>query len=174
MKKIFVTLVTFAVFFTTGCQENLINDPVESDSASKTQNSVKHGVIEFQKLLTDPYPIGNSYYLISGGIEYQQSITSTSSQQPSARKYVSVQLSINADLKYFCSVCSPSEEDVLAGYLQETSTEEYLLIDSHYLVQFDKTFVIQGRDDGMVLKCKFNANINGIELSAMWLVLDNK
>ena len=53
MKKIFVTLVTFAVFFTTGCQENLINDPVESDSASKTQNSVKQGVIEFQKLLTE-------------------------------------------------------------------------------------------------------------------------
>ena len=37
----------------------------------------------------------------------------------------------------------------------------------------EKTFTIQGRDDGMVLKVRFSVSNDRIELNAMWLALPN-
>lgn len=172
MKKLFISLVAFAVLFNVGCQENSVNDPLSTELSYKTQNSGKHGVIELQQLLNDPYPVGNSFYIISGHMEYQHSIVTSNPLQPSAHQNVLIRFSINAELKYFCTVCSPSEEDVLAGFIESTH-EEYVTVIGHSLTQFDKTFVIQGREDGMVLKCRFFVNTRGMELSAMWLAFEN-
>jgi len=171
MKKLFVSLVTIVVLLTVGCQENSITDPLSTESANKTQNYSKHGLIELQQLLNDPYPIGNSFYIISGNIEYTLTSVTSNPLQPWAGQTVLVQFSINADMQYFCSVCPPSEEDVLAGFIEITS-EENLTVIGHSLTQLDKTFVIQGRDDGMVLKCRFFVNTRGMELSAMWLAFE--
>jgi hypothetical protein len=172
MKTLFVTLVTLAVLFAMGCQENSINDPLSTESANKTQNYNKHGLIDLQRLLIDPYPVGNSFYRISGQIEYNFTLVSSDPLQPSAGQTLLVQFSINADMQYFCSVCPPSEEDVLDGFI-ESGAEEYLNVNEHFLAQFDKTFTIQGREDGMVLKCRFFVNTAGMELSAMWLAFEN-
>ena len=124
MKKLFVSLVAFAVLFTVGCQENSLNDPLSTESVNKTQNYSKHGLIELQQLLNDPYPVGNSFYIISGNIEYTLTRVSSNPLQPWAGLTVLVQFSINADMQYFCSVCPPSEEDVLVGFI-ESEAEEY-------------------------------------------------
>ncbi|MCW8804171.1 MAG: hypothetical protein OQK57_07220, partial [Ignavibacteriaceae bacterium] len=78
----------------------------------------------------------------------------------------------DADFRYLCTVCPPSEEDNLAGFISDVS-EELVPIGGNYVSLLEKTFTIQGRGDGMVLKVRFLVTSSGTELSAMWLALPN-
>ena len=75
----------------------------------------------------------------------------------------------NADLEYFCTVCPPKEEDQLAGFISEVS-EEFVPLGGNYVSLLEKTFTIQDREDGMVLKALSFSN-DRIEFNAMWLAL---
>jgi hypothetical protein len=162
MKNLFISLAA-AILFITGCQENSITDQPTNDSLNKDQSPApyQHGFISLEAMLEDPYPVMNSFYIISGEIEYEHRVVS--------QNYISLHLLTNADLKYLCTVCSPSETDPLAGFISNDS-EDYLLITNSFTI-LEKSFTIQGREDGMVLKCRFLVTTGGIELSSMWLAL---
>jgi len=176
MKNLFISLVTVLVLFVIGCQENSITDPIANESANKVQavtpDTYFHGVIPLEGVLIDPYPIGNSFYRISGQIEYDFTILYTDPIPSSPQRYASLYFETSADLRYFCTVCSPSELDELSGFIAEVS-EDFVPLGGNFASLLEKTFTIQGREDGMVLKVRFAVTNDRIELSAMWLALPN-
>lgn len=175
MKKLFVSLITLTVLISFGCQESSVTDPITNNTNNKvkTDEVYKHDFIQLNATLTDPHPVGNSYYVITGQIEYEHRIFGPTPTLPPNRFYVSLSLSINADLKYFCSVYPLQVEDELAGFISE-NTEEYIPLNERFRALLEKSFVIQGSEDDMVLKCRFLVTYDGIQLSAMWLALQNK
>ena len=172
MKSLLLTVFVFSVLFIIGCKENSITDPVPAESINKDQNTgpYLHDFISLEWALNDPYPIGNSHYIISGLIEYDLRIIYVDPMLPTAQRYASLYFVTNADFRYLCTVCSPPEEDKLAGFISDVS-EEFVPLRVNCVSLLEKTFTIQGREDGMVLKCRFLVRTDGIELSAMWLAL---
>jgi hypothetical protein len=120
-------------------------------------------------MLNDPHPVINSFYIINGQIKYEFRMASLDMMRPAPRNYVSLHFSIDADFKYLCTVCLPSENDVFVGVIT-SETEENLILTGGFLL-IEKSFVIQGREDGMVFKCKFLVTTGRVELKAMWLAL---
>ena len=176
MKNLFISLFAASVLFVIGCQENSITDPVANEPVEKVQSGTPdtyvHGVLPLTGVLDDPYPIGNSFYRISGQIEYNFRKIYTDSELPKVQRHISLHLEINADLQNFCTVCPPTAEDELSGFISEIS-DSYVTVGGNTVSLLEKTFAIQGREDGMVLKAKFSVSNNKIELNAMWLALPN-
>ncbi|MCU0332483.1 MAG: hypothetical protein MUE64_05555 [Ignavibacteriaceae bacterium] len=174
MKTLILTLVTLSLAFLTGCQENSITDPVVKDIVIKDQASEPdkyfQGTISLDGLLADPHPVMNTFYRITGQVEYSFSVYIADPIPPVPQRYISVHCNTNADLVYVCTVCSPSVEDQLAGFIAE-AWEEYRPLGENNTTTIDKTFSIQGREDGMVLKTRFLVTEDKIELNAMWLAL---
>jgi hypothetical protein len=172
MKKLFLTLVTFSLLFVIGCQENSITDPITVEPTNKVQQTdpSHQGTITLERMLRDPYPVMNSYFIINGEIEYEYTKVYLDPIPPAPQFYISLQLSVSADLTYFCTVCSPPNEETSAGSISNESDDEIYLSDTgEYLLE--KSFQIQGREDGMVLVCRFLVTTNGVGLNEMWLVL---
>jgi hypothetical protein len=176
MKNLFVSLVAIFVLFVIGCQENSITDPIANEPVDKVQtgtpDTYRHGIIPLESALRDPYPVGNSFYRISGQIEYDFRTFYADPMPPAHQRYASLHFEVNADLKYFCTVCSPSQNDDLAGFISEVS-EAYVPLGGNFTSLLEKTFSIQGREDGMVLNVRFLVTNGSVELSAMWLALPN-
>jgi len=176
MKTLILTLVTLSLAFFIGCQENSITDPVVNAPVNKDQAAAPdkyfQGTIPLEGALDDPYPVINSFYRITGQIEYRFRIYIADPIPPAPQRYLSVRFETNADLYNVCTVCPPSFEDELAGFIAEVSEEQIPLSGEHF-TQIEKTFSIQGREDGMVLKVRLLVINDRIELNAMWLALPN-
>lgn len=176
MKNLFISLFAASVLLFIGCQENSITDPVVNESAEKVQVGTPvdffHGVIPLESVLRDPYPIGNSFYRISGQIEYNFRKIYMDPELPKVQRHTSLHLEINADLQNFCTVCPPTAEDELSGFISEIS-DSYVPVGGNTVSLLEKTFAIQGREDGMVLKARFSVSNDKVELNAMWLALPN-
>ena len=176
MKNLFVSLLAASVLFVIGCQENSITDPIANEPVNKVQSGIPEpyisGIIPLEGVLSDPHHVGNSFYRISGQIEYDYRIFYMDPIPPVPQRYASLYFEANADLQYFCTVCQYSEQDNLAGYISDVS-EDYVALGGNYVTLLEKTFPIQGGDDKMVLKARFLVTYNRVELSAMWLALPN-
>jgi len=174
MKKLFLTLVTFSILFVIGCQENSITDPVTVEPTNKVQQTdpSHQGTITLERMLRDPYPVMNSYFIINGVIEYEHKMVYLDPIPPNPQYVVSLNLSVTAAFKYFCTVCDPQASDFSAGTISNKSNDEISIsIWEDEIFLLEKSFPIQGREDGMVLVCKFFVTANGIGLDEMWLVL---
>ncbi|HSW56532.1 MAG TPA: hypothetical protein VLH59_15730 [Ignavibacteriaceae bacterium] len=176
MKNLFVSLVSAAVLFAIGCQENSITEPVVNEPIDKVQSgspeTYLHDFIRLEGALNDPYPIGNSFYVVSGLIEYEQRTVYVDPMLPTAQRYASLYFTTDAEFRYLCTVCPPSEEDNLAGFISDVS-EEFVPLGGNFVSLLEKTYAIQGRDDGMTFKVRFLVTSNGVDLSATWLALPN-
>jgi len=171
MKKLFLTIVTFSVLFVIGCQENSITDPITVEPTNKVQPNPSHqGTITLESMLTDPYPVMNSFYIVNGSIEYEHTLVYLDPIPPAPQYYISLHLSISANLTYLCTVCSTPNEETLAGSISiDTNDKVYVSEEGIYLIE--KSFPIQGREDGMVLVCRFLVTTDGVGLNEMWLEL---
>ena len=176
MKNLFVSLVAASVLFVIGCQENSITDPLANEPVNKVQNDIPDpyisGIIPLQGVLSDPHHIGNSFYRISGQIEYEYRTFYIGAIPPIPQRHASLHFETNADLQYFCTLTPYSEQDNLAGYIQDVS-EDYVPLGGNTVSLLEKNFTIKGRDDKMELKARFLVTNNRVELSAMWLALPN-
>ena len=174
MKKLFLTLVTFSLLFVIGCQENSITDPITSEPTNKVQQSDQssQGTITLDRMLTNPYPVMNSYFLVNGLIEYEHTLIFLDPILPNPQYLVSLDLSVTADLTNFCTVCDPPDEDTVAGSISiESSDEIFFNPWEDDISLLEKSIPIHGREDGMILKCNFYVTTNGVELNEMWLEL---
>jgi len=173
MKNLIITIAVFSVLVLIGCQENAITDPVRDSELQKNDGPpVNQGTMSLQRILTDPNPVMNSYYIINGEIGYQYTLQILEPMPPNPQYVISLDLSVNADFTYWCSVCEPEPNDRRVGNISREINEIiYLYGESNHVLI--KTFRIQGRDDGMVLMCKFLVTPNGIELGEMWLEIHN-
>ena len=173
MKKLFLTLVTFSILFVIGCQENSITDPVTVEPTNKVQPDQSHqGTITLERMLRDPYPVMNSYFVINGAIEYEHRLVYLDPIPPNPQYVVSLNFSVTADFTYFCTVCSPPTEETSAGSISNESNDEiFISVWEDEIFLLEKSFPIQGREDGMVLKCTFHVTTIGVGLEEMWLEL---
>ncbi len=175
MKNLLLTLVAFSILLLIGCQENSITDPFVTESVNKNQlsDSAYHqGVIILESTLNDPRPIGNSYFVINGQIEYEHTLEYFDPIPPAPQYSISLHLSISAELTYLCTVCSPPTVETLAGYIS-SETDDVIYDSGNGVYLLEKSFQVQGREDGMNLICRFLVTTASIELDAMWLVLPN-
>jgi hypothetical protein len=174
MKTLFLTLVFFLLALFTGCQENSITDPLTTELGNKVQTEIPapyiHGFIPLEGLLNDPYPVGNSFIRIIGQVEYDLRTLYVNTINSGAQRYLSVNIMIDADLAYFCTVCYPDIEDVLVGFISDVS-EELIPFAGNSISLLEKTYSIDGREDGMVLRIRFLASSDNLKIKAMWLEL---
>ena len=176
MKTLFVTLLAFTALLFVRCQENSVTDPLTTETVNKSNDSnpVKHGTIKLERMLSDPRHVGNSYYFIKGQIDYEHIMNAPWPMLPVNKYYVSLKLSTNANISYFCSLCPVTSEPQTAGMISAEMSDEYIPLNEHFMAFLEKSFSIQGREDGMLLKCRFHIRADGIELSAMWLALEKQ
>jgi hypothetical protein len=180
MKNLFSSLVIAAILTAIGCQENTITDPIKNDSVDKvnpgTHDTYIQGKIPINATLNDPYPVGNSFYRISGQIAYDLRILYVDPPPSAPQQYISVHMQIDADLVNICTVCPPSNEDELSGFISETS-EELVPMDVSQVSIIDNvienSYLAQGREDRMTLKIRFFIDHKRVQINAMWLALPN-
>lgn len=165
-------LIAVSVMNLAGCQENDLTGPANSLDKDElgTTDTYFQGIIRLDGVLNDPHPVGNSFYRIFGQIEFEQQDILSDPTLVSSQKFVSIHFITNAELQNFCTVCSPTFEDELSGYLSQISDDKVTLAGNSVSL-LEKSYKIQGRDDGMLIKFRFAVTFNGVELSAMWLAL---
>ena len=172
MKNLLLTLAVLFGLLLIGCQENSITDPIQNLDLQKSDDpSVTTGTIALEGMLQDPHQVMNSYYIINGEIQYEHTLQYLDPIPPNPQYLVSLNLSATANFTYLCTVCTPQFDEVSAGTVSdETSDNFYVSEEGIYLLE--KTFPIEGRDDGMVLVCRFMVTTDGVGLNEMWLQLN--
>ena len=165
MKNLLLTLIAFSVLLLIGCQENSITDPAQNLDLRKTDDpSVTTGTIILEGQLEIPN-LPNSYLNINGQTDYVHELFFVDPIPPAPQYYVSLWLNVNADLTEPASI-DPT-------YLISGQSEDLFYVSEEGIYLLEKTFSIQGRDDGLVLVCKFMVTTDGIGLNEMWLELGN-
>ena len=154
--------------FVLGCQENTIINPLPVEVINKkiTNNNVT-SVIILQRVLNNPYPVFNTYYQISGQLQYEITTVNSENTQFQAQQHLLVHLCITADLTEFCTVANYSSE-IFAGSIVCESDDE-IFVSGTYLLE--KSYTIEGRDDEMKLVCLYSIADRQLTLDAVWLEL---
>jgi len=161
MKQLLSSLVLFFVLFITGCQENSITDPIITESVQKVQTTSEaftSGVIPLEGLLLIPGRF-QSYFSIRGEINYTHELVLLDPAPPAPQYYIDLNLSVRATLT-----------DEGHNAFRISSQSEDIIYDSGdrtYILQ--KSFPVLGRNDGMVLVCRFLVTTDGVGLNAKWL-----
>jgi hypothetical protein len=165
MKQLLSTLVLFFVLFITGCQENSITEPILTESVQKGQTTgenVIFGSIPLDRLLLIPGGF-QSYFSIRGEINYTHELVLLDPAPPAPQYYINLNLSVRALLT-----------DEGHNAFRISSRSEDIVLDSGDRINvLEKSFPVLGRNDGMVLVCRFNVTTDGVELSSMWLGFNN-
>jgi len=176
MKNLFILLIVFS-FIMIGCQENSITDPVTNDDVNQIKigdpEEIFQGVIQFERVLNDPYPVGNSFFKIIGQLNYTFRKIDLSFDALNEKPYGTLHLQIDADMQYICTVCQPSPEDNLAGYLSDED-DSYVELGENTSIILEKTYFIGGREDKMELHLQLSVSQKEIEINKMWLALPDK
>ena len=174
MKNLIISLVTFLILFAIGCQENSVTDPTPIEPVNKLQKDIPEeyhsGDIILNSVLKDPYPVINSFYRITGQIEYHFSRIYFDPKLQSNQRFIALHLEVNADLQNVCTVCPPNDVDELSGFISEIS-DLILPVGGSTVSVLDKSFTINGRTDRMTLNVKFSVSKDRVEVTAMWLAL---
>jgi hypothetical protein len=167
MKKFFLTAVALSVLLLIGCQENSITDPIgdvgQQDLQKNDDPLVHQGIIELNAILEVP-DLTNSFLQISGQIEYVHELVFVDPIPPAPQYYVSLSFQVNADLS---DPYSENHQDLTIS--SESQDVIYVSEDGIYLLE--KSFTVRGRNDGMILLCRFLVTTDGVGLNEMWLVL---
>lgn len=165
MKKLLYSLVVFSVLFIIGCQENLITDPVSTESIKKDQTTVDpftSGVIPLEGILVVPGGF-QSYYDIQGQINYTHELFLLDPAPPAPQYYIDLDLSVRANL---------TDEGNNTFRISSTS-EDNIYVSDDGISLLEKFFPVLGRTDGMVLVCRFLVTTDGIGLHSMWLAFND-
>lgn len=163
MKKLFLSIVVFSFLLVVGCQENSITSPVLPNSVQKFQDpqgAITRGTIRLDGILRVPGEL-NSYYSISGNITYTDQLIEVPNVPPLPQTNVEVTLSVDANL---ADTAPPHE----TWNISATSKDElHNMVNGEKMLE--KSFSIEGRNDGLVLVCRFHVTANSVELDSRWL-----
>ena len=176
MKNKLFLFIMQLVLVLVGCKESTLTDPLQDLELQKIKNnhdpSVHTGTILLDRMFRDPYPVMNSFYIITGQIQYRHSVRILDPIPPNYQFLISLDLSVVANFTDFCTVCEPPTNGISLGTISiVTNNIIYMSEDANGIYLLEKSFPIQGRTDGLVLMCRFNVTTDSIELNAMWLEL---
>jgi hypothetical protein len=170
MKKFIFSLVISSVVFLIGCQENSITDPVQEDLQKNDTGLDNRGTIVLEGDLADPRVLidGAKYLTIMGAVKFKHRFEYTDAAPPAPQQYVSLSLSMNAELQD-----RNSPTDVIWSLSGESRDIIYVSdnIDRNYMLY--KYYTIQGNDDGMRLVCRFLVTTKGVDLNEYWVQLQS-
>ena len=164
MKKLLSSLVVFFVLLITGCQENSVIDPVLTESINKNQttsSNIIRGSIPLEGILVIPGGF-QTYYDIEGQINYTHKLFLLDPAPPAPQYYIDLTLSVKATLTdegHNAFRISSRSEDIVYDSGDGTSI-------------LQKSFPVLGRNDGMVLVCRFLVTTDGVGLNARWLAFN--
>ena len=171
MKKFIFSLVIFSVLFLIGCQENSITDPVQEDLQKNDTGLDNRGTIALEGDLADPRVLidGSKYLTILGAVKFEHRLEYTDAAPPAAQQYVSLSLSMNAEIQD-----RNSPADVIWSLSGKSRDIIYVSdnIDRNYMLY--KYYAVQGSDVRMRLVCRFLVTTNGVDLNEYWLQLQSK
>jgi hypothetical protein len=167
MKKLFLTTVIFSVLLFIGCQENSITDPIgdvgQQDLQKNDDPLVHRGFIELNGILEVP-GLPNSFLEINGQVGYIHELVLVDPIPPAPQHYVSLSLQVDVEL-----MDPYSPEDPIWTITDRTEDVIYVSEEGIYLLE--KYYSIQGREDGLLLACRFLVTTDGVGLNEMWLVI---
>lgn len=174
MKKLLFSSVFVLALLIIGCQENAITNPVDNSAGSnKLSGTTVSNSIELSERLDNPYPVFNSYIDIQGVISYQMTIHQLDPIPSLPQQSVTLDLNIDANLTDICTVCEPLINNVPAGVVSDQTSDILQIFDVGTAYTLVKTFAIQEREDGMVLKVRFLVSSGEVTIDAMWLELSD-
>jgi hypothetical protein len=171
-------LTVFSVLFVVGCQENVITDPLYTESpgvqvvTNKTadrdipQDFTDHpNIINFQEKLKPPFTtLERRTFEVSGAIGFEHNLEHLNPPGPLYR--VTVNLSINAELM----------ETWLGGsvcWAITGKTKDVIYLSGNHSVILVKYFKVERRSGELALACRFGIDKEGVVLIDLWLALPN-
>jgi hypothetical protein len=161
LKNLFVSLAAVSVLFFIGCHENSITDPISTESVQKVQTTGEtftSGVIPLEGILVVPGGF-QTYYDIQGQINYTHELVLLDPAPPAPQYYIDLNLSVRATLT----------DEAHNTFTISSTTEDNIYVSEDGISILEKSFPALGRNDGMVLVCRFLLTTDGIGLSSMWL-----
>lgn len=162
MKDLLLTLVAFSVLLLIGCQENSITDPIQNTELQKTDDpAVTTGTISLEGLLVLPGGF-QTYFSIEGQINYIHELVLLDPAPPAPQYYIDLNLTMKASLN-----------DGVNTFRILSQSEDYIYVSEDGIYLLEETFTVIGRNDGLVLVCRFLVTTDGIGLNAMWLELSD-
>ena len=162
MKNLFLTIVVSSVLLLIGCQENSIVEPIQDAGLQKDDNPLSQiGIFELEGNLEVPGS-SQSYYVVEGQINYTHELVILDPQPPAPQYYVSLGLNVNAELRDPFSPEDPTW--TITG-----NTEDMIYVSEEGMYVLEKSFPVQGREDGLILVCRFLVTTDGVGFSGMWL-----
>jgi hypothetical protein len=165
MKSLFMSLAAAFVLFVIGCQDNSIIDPVLTESINKNQttsSNIIRGSIPLEGILV-VHGGFQTYYGIEGQINYTHELFPLDPAPPAPQYYINLNLSLRATLTdegHNAFRISSRSEDIVYDSGDGTSI-------------LQKSFPVLGRNDGMVLVCRFLVTTDGVGLNARWLAFSD-
>ena len=89
---------------------------------------------------------------------------------PNPQYAVTLNLTFSAELTYLCTVCGENNEETTAGFISSQSSDTVTLTENNSYI-LEKSYLIQGREDGMVIMFRFLVTTEDINLTEVFLVL---
>ena len=164
MKNLLLALVTFSVLLLIGCHENSITDPIQNMSLQKNDDpSINRGVISLEGTLEIPNQ-PNSFLNIYGQAGYIHELHYLDPIPPAPQQYVSLSLNVSADL-----TDPNSSIDPVWGITSKS--EDVVYVSEEGISLLEKSYTIKGREDGLLLLCRYIVTTDGVGLNEMFLVL---
>ncbi len=161
MKHATSILAIVVAAFVVGCQDNNITDPtIDTSSGGKQLSKILPvGTIRLNTILHEPRGF-NTFTEITGQVEYTTTIVPRDPIPPNPQFAVLVTLALDANLKPF-----GSEEPVWR--VSNSSRDE--LAENDGVLFLEKSYKIEGRNDGVSLRMQFQVTEAGVTLARMWL-----
>ncbi len=160
MKNITFVLAIAVAAFVVGCQDNSITDPVIEAAAGGNQSAKVSttSTIRLNHILRE---VGfNTFTEITGQVEYTTTIVPRDPIPPSPQFAVVVTLALDAMLRPF-----GSEQPV--WHVSAFSHDE--LVESDGVMLLEKSYRIEGRNDGVSLHMQFQITGETVTLAGVWI-----
>ena len=161
MKKILFFLIAFVSLFVIGCQENLIIDPVTTETFNKEEsqnNTESLGTINLQGLLLDPSRGLNSLLLLNGSHTYAQQIVFP--QLPP-------EYEVSALIRKDAQLQNPLTRQVW-NINEKKDCRIYLATSGEYV--FEDHCIVSDRLGGLALVCRYLITTTSLILEQISLV----
>lgn len=168
MKTTMLVLNLLATILIVGCQDNSITDPITAAASEGQQLSKPQPVnsLALHAIVREPGNDLNSFVEITGVVAYQTILVPLDPIPPNPQFAVILTLNADAEVRSY----NPRVPFSPVWHVLGSSTE-WVPVPESGNAFVTKSYKINGRSDGMLLKVKFQVTLTSVELSSMWLEL---
>lgn len=175
MKRTMFVLSFLAAVLIVGCQDSTLTDPtgnMPSNDNPLSRNVPGNIILPIRTLplngiLNEPGSVYNSLMEITGSVAYQATVVALDPIPPNPQYAVRLNLIVNAEVRPYQISVPP----LLPVWHVSGTSDDWVPIPESGTAFLTKSYKVEGRIDGMLLKLKFQITLTSVELSSMWLEL---